>query len=358
VGKWVCGAAFILGFSFALCAEYPDGRPSATLRCDATDAGVVYRHGSGPADCDKLGARDVWVFEAGGKYFMHYDAAGPKGWLAALAVSDDGVHWNPRGPVLDLGTSGSADSASASYGTVYHDKETSRWHMFYLGTPHVTPPPDLIPGFPYLTLKATAAGPEGPWIKQYDVTPFRPKKNSYYEDTASPGQIIKQGSEYLQFFSSSAKKNGRMVRTLSIARTADLNAEWKVQPEPIVPLDEQIENSSLYYEPANKTWFLFTNHIGLDGKDSPEYTDAIWMYWTQDLTRWDVRHKAVVLDGKNCGWSKKCIGLPSVLPMGGRLAIYYDAPGGNSTSHMGRDVGLAWLDLPLEVPQANAGRGK
>jgi hypothetical protein len=28
----------------------------------------------------------------------------------------------------------------------------------------------------------------------------------------------------------------------------------------------------------------------------------------------------------------------------------YDAPGGDSMSHMGRDIGLAWIDLPLTPP--------
>ena len=46
-----------------------------------------------------------------------------------------------------------------------------------------------------------------------------------------------------------------------------------------------------------KTWFLFTNHIGLDGG---EYTDAVWVYWSKDLNKWDAKNKAVVLDGKNC----------------------------------------------------------
>jgi hypothetical protein len=36
--------------------------------------------------------------------------------------------------------------------------------------------------------------------------------------------------------------------------------------------------------------------------------------------------------------------------MDDRLAVFYDAPGGNSTSHMGRSVGLAWMDLPLTPP--------
>jgi len=37
-----------------------------------------------------------------------------------------------------------------------------------------------------------------------------------------------------------------------------------------------------------------------------------------------------------------------------RLALFYDAPGGNSTSHMKRHVGLAWLELPLSPPLRNA----
>ena len=143
------------------------------------------------------------------------------------------------------------------------------------------------------------------------------------------------------FFSASMK------RTIGIARTRNLDGPWTIDPAPIVPPEEQIENSALYYEPANQTWFLFTNHIGLEGH---EYTDAVWVYWTKDLNRWNADHKAVVLDGQNCTWSRKCIGLPSVVKVGDRLAMLYDAPGGDSKSHMRRDVGLAWLDLPLTPP--------
>ena len=49
--------------------------------------------------------------------------------------------------------------------------------------------------------------------------------------------------------------------------------------------EEQIENTSLYFEETNKTWFLFTNHIGVD--DRGEYTDSVWVYWSQDLNHWD-----------------------------------------------------------------------
>ena len=149
----------------ALPRQYPDGRPAATFRLDAVDHGVVLHHGDGPGQCDIHGARDVWVYEADGTYYMHYDAAGPKGWLAALATSKDLIHWQKKGPVLELGKPGENDSASASYGTTYYDGRT--WHMFYLGTPHATPAPDLVPAFPYLTMKAKSTSPAGPWTKQH-----------------------------------------------------------------------------------------------------------------------------------------------------------------------------------------------
>ena len=319
---------------------YPDHRPSAAYRLEARDEGSVLRHGDGPGQCDYLGARDIWVWKHRSTYYMHYDGAGPQAWLACLATSKDLVHWTKKGPVLALGGAGADDSASASYGVTFRDGRN--WHMFYLGTPHTTPAPDYIPAFPYLTLKARGPSPTGPWAKQPDVTPFRTQPGTYYSATASPGQVIAVKDEYLMFFSASMK------RTLGIARTKDLNGAWAVDPQPIVSPEEQIENSSLYFEPSNKTWFLFTNHIGLDGG---EYTDAVWVYWSRDLNRWDAKNKAVVLDRRNCTWSKRCIGMPSVIAIGKRLAVFYDGPGGDSTDHMNRDVGLAWLDLPLTPPE-------
>jgi predicted GH43/DUF377 family glycosyl hydrolase len=328
---------------------YPDGRPAARYRLDAQDHGPVLRHGGGPGRCDELGARDVWVWEHGGTYYMHYDGAGTNGWLACLATSSDLIHWTRKGAVLELGPKGQEDSASGSYGVTFFDGMA--WHMFYLGTPNTTPAPDYIPAFPYLTLKARAASPAGPWTKQPDVIPFRTKPATYYSATASPGHVIAREGGYLMFFSASTADPIR--RALGIARTKDLDGSWQLDSEPIVPLAEQVENSSLYYEPASRIWWLFTNHVGL--RDRLEYTDAIWVYWTTDLDRWNPAHKAVVLDSKNCTWSRHIIGLPSVVQVGRRLAIFYDGNAAEQMptgvkSHMHRDVGLAWLDLPLVVP--------
>ena len=339
----------VLSTTFKTTAQkYADSRPEAKLRMDAKDHGIVLKYGDGPDKCDILGARDAWVFEDAGTYYMHYDAAGPKGWLSSLAVSNDLINWEKKGPILDFGKPGEDDSKSASYGVTYHDD--NQWHMFYLGTPNVSEAPNLVPSFPYLTLKAKGSSPTGPWIKQKNVIPFRTKPDTYYSITASPGQVIKQGEEYLQFFSATTYKDSSPYpqRTLGIARTQNLDGSWTVDPEPILPIEEQLENSTLHFEESIDTWFLFTNHIGI--ADEKEFTDAIWVYWSKDINHWDPKNKAIVLDSENCNWSKKCIGLPSVVQVGNQLALFYDAPEDNSTSHMKRHVGLAWLSLPLAIP--------
>ena len=328
---------------------YLDGRPQATLRIEAVDQGMILPYGHGPAQCDYLGMREAVINQHDGVYYLFYDGAGPKGWLACLAVSTDLQHWELRGPVLDLGLPGEIDAASASSPWVIYAE--GQWHMFYVAAYQATPPPECIPAVPYATRKAIAPSLAGPWVKQPEVIPFDLQPGSYYSMTASPGHIIKTGDEYLMIFSAAgAGEQGCLQRTLGLARTRDLNGAWRIDPEPILPPGEQIENSSLFFEESNNTWYLFTNHVGMPA-DGPhrgcEYTDAIWVYWTQDPTRWRAEDKAVVLDGGNCRWCTAAIGLATVTRVGERLALFYDAPGGDSIDHMRRNIGLAWLELPL-----------
>lgn len=325
---------------------YSDGRPAAHRRIACRDEGIVLKYGDGQDSCDVYGAREAVVNKVGNTYYLFYDGAGKDGWKACLATSTDLKNWNKKGAVLDLGDSTRMDAKSASSPWVIKEKDT--WHMFYLGTPNATPAPDRVPGFPYLTMKAKAPSLEGPWTKQYDVQPFTTKPNTFYSLTASPGFIVRNNNEFLQFFSGSAQDGKVVKRTVGIARTKNLNGSWDILESPVVPLDEQIENSSLYYDKGQKTWYLFTNHIGINEKGN-EFTDAIWVYWTKDLYHWQKENKAIVLDNQNCNWSKGAIGMPTVIQTGNKLALLYDAAPGESISHMKRSIGLAWIPLPIKM---------
>jgi predicted GH43/DUF377 family glycosyl hydrolase len=347
VTKLLCAPGFAMAAQTGS-MSYADGRPTATLRMTAVDQGPIIEHGSGPAKCDYLGAREAICFESGGTYYLHYDGAGPDGWRACLAVSRDLRKWDLRGPILELGAAREDDAGTASSPWTVFDG--SIWHMFYVGCRTTSPPPNRIPAVPYFTLAAKSARPDGPWTKQRSVVPFRTKPGTYYADTASPGQIVKQGDEYLMFFSAAAftqEPKKRLLRTVSIARTKDLDGAWQIDAIPAIPPEHQIENSALYFEPSIRTWFLFTNHIGFD-KDG-EYTESIWVYWSANLNRWNPEQRAVVLDKTNCKWTGRCIGMPSVVLVGRRLALFYDASRSQS-GNMQRDIGLAWIDVPLKLP--------
>ena len=151
------------------------------------------------------------------------------------------------------------------------------------------------------------------------------------------------------FFSGATQDSLGIRRTLGLARTDNLNKSWVIENEPLFPLSEQIENSSLYYEETSKTWFLFTNHIGID-KSGSEYTDAIWVYWSKDINKWNREDKAVAMDSSNSIWARGAIGMPTVIKAGNRLALLYDAAEGASKDHMRRSIALAWIGLPLKIP--------
>lgn len=340
-----------------LTAQYPrysDGRPSATKRMACKDEGIVLRYGDGPDSCDILGAREAIVNKENGIYHLFYDGAGKDGWRACLAVSRDLKNWVKKGAILNLGKEGSKDARSASAPWII--KEGDTWHMFYLGTPNTTTAPDRVPAFPYYTMKAKSKSLAGSWIKQYDVVPFSTKPNTFYTVTASPGFIVKYNGTFIQFFSGATQYtiSKEVKRTLGLAVTKDLNSPWAINEKPIFPLTEQVENSSVYFDVKSKTWYLFTNHIGID-KDSSktEYTDAVWVYWSKDIYHWNSKNKAIVLDSLNCTWSKGAIGMPSVVKVGNELALLYDAFEGFSTWHMKRNIGLAWIPLPVKISEQN-----
>ncbi len=329
---------------------FSDGRAAARWAVGVADQGPVLRHGDGPDASDVNGAREAIVTNlGGGRYMMHYDGCGAIGWRACQAVSSDLLHWQKDGPILQLGAAGASDAGAACSPWII--QAAGAWHMFYLATPNRTEPPDLIPGIPYLTRKATAPSALGPWTKQPAVTPWDPVAGTYYAASASPGHIMQHAGEYLQFFSAAAQSASgpTFTRTLGLARTNNLNGSWTIPAQPLLPPTEQIENSSLYYEPANGLWFLFTNHVAIDATHG-EFTDAVWVYWSADPTRWNPAQKAIVLDATNSTWSKAVIGMPTVLPVGGRLALFYDGNARGDFGHMRRDIGVAFIDLPLRPP--------
>ena len=324
-------------------ATEPYPPPAPAYRMAVQDAGRVLRHGDGPGQCDANGARNPSLMEEDGTYYLFYDGAGPTGFINCLATSTDLIHWEKRGFTLTLGAPGEADAGFA--GSPWFVKEGGTWHMFYVTSATMSGPPELIGLAPYNSMKATATSLRGPWTKMPGFVPLEVRVGAFPEMMAYPGHIVSDKGEYLMFFGAPG--------SIGMAKSRDLGAKWEMPPGPVFASGHyDIENSSLYFEPANQTWFMFVNHINGPGG----YTDATYVFWTTDIRNWDGRKRAVVLDGTNCTWSTKTIGMATVQRAGDRLAMVYDSPGGDSISHTHRDIGLAWLQLPLVPPDERAPR--
>ncbi len=221
--------------------SYPDGRPSAHFRMEARDQGVVMKHGNGPAGCDKLGARDVWVFKSGKTFYLHYDGA-PKG-MAVLFGHQPGPH------SLGKKRSGAGFRKGRRTRLRFRLLRNDLLRCVRNGACSISAlpiPPQRrtsFPAFPYQTLMALGKWPSGPWVKQPNAIPFRCKSNTYYSVTASPGQIDNPERNTTCPYAASEDGHGTH-RTIGIARTLNLDAAWKLDPHPIVPAAEQVENTS------------------------------------------------------------------------------------------------------------------
>lgn len=354
---------------------------------DVKDLGVVLAPDAPGAPAhrwDGGGIREAILTAADGAYYLCYDGAMPGGradsyWNACQARSSDLVHWHKLGPVMqasalahpDAGPEVYKDLRSASSPWSVWDGQ--RWYHYYVGADHCAP--DGTPAFLYSTMLATSPALTGPWQKRCE-TPGCEKHVCFpagapgdWDDvTASPGQVLQNPrwtpeaageKRWLMFYSgASTGADGVTRRSLGLARTDDLAAAddydakdghfWQKDPAPLLPPSEDIENTSIFFEAASGLYWMFTNHI-----HNNAYTDAVWVYWSHDLTRWDPANKAVVVDATVSGWAKGAIGMPTVVQKdAGTLALLYDAVPGDGTGHLGRSIGLAEIRLPLRVTDA------
>lgn len=330
---------------------YSDGRPSPSWRLPAVDDSVVLNYNNNSSDIK--GARDAFIYEENGTYYMTYDGVGQNNWTVNEATSTDLINWTALGKKLDIGPAGKPDSAAAAYGTIFKEPSDSAYYMFYLGANTKTGQPTNTPLPNYVSLRAKGPSATGPWSKQ-SATPIIPLVNgSYREVTASPGPIIKSGNYYYMYFSAAAEHLGKYYRGIGLAWTTNLNSTtWTVGSGPIISIYEQVENASLYYE--NGIWYMFVNHVGINSS-SEETTDQVWVYWSTNPFDWNADNKAVVMDETVSTWSTDgVIGIPSVVKVGDELKMIYDGRSEldplNIMNNIYRDIGLSTIDLPIQLP--------
>lgn len=345
------------------------------------DQGIVYRR-SMPGESyyflDGTVLREPMLFRDGERFLLYCDAGGPELiFTLMLAESRDLVHWKKLGPAqgpscLEHPGADYRDWADFLHtGSPWIFEEDGKYYMYT--TTALGPRGQFMP-LPYLCMVSVSDSMAGPWKKmnarpgcsKHICIPVRP--GTWYSDTACAGSVIEnpawkgeKGRRYMMFFSSASYRGlpqedpMSLARGVGIARTDDLLAGddwdktegnfWTVDPEPVIPLEDDVENATVWHEEETGRWYMFVNHVHA----SNTYTDAVWVYWTDDPNHWDPENKAEVISSETCTWTHGAIGMPTVTRVGNRLAMVYDGSTAGNTSHLERDIALAWLDLPLKI---------
>lgn len=346
-----------------------------------TDKGIVLspdKEGEAFYKWDGGGCREAILNKVGDIYYLNYDAAMPgktheSYWNGFLAKSKDLKHWEKIGPNL----LSSALTHPESNETVYKDfcsasspwsrYENGKWYHYYLGADHCSP--EGIPCFKYSTMLAESDTMEGLWSKQCDkegcgkhVCFNVGEKGAWDDCTASPGEVLinpkwendpDNEKKYLMFYSGSCW--GETKRSVGIARADRLDLcddydkkegnFWEKDPAPIIPPEHDIENTSIFYEESSGLYWLFTNHIY-----NNEYTDSVWVYWSEKIDKWNPENRAVVIDSTVSSWAKGAIGMPAVIKTDeNTLSVLYDAVKGDGKGHLDRHIGLAEIKLPIKI---------
>ncbi len=327
---------------------------------------------------DGGGCREAILNKVDDVYYLNYDAAMPgkrenSYWNAFQAKSTDLIHWEKLGPNLLTSALTHPDSSRDVYkdfcsaSSPWSRYENGTWYHYYLGADHSSP--EGIPSFQYSTMLATSKTLHGMWDKHCENEGCEKhvcfnvgKAGSWDDCTASPGEVLinpkweknpETEKKYIMFYSGSCK--GETKRSVGIAKTDNLSTcddfdkedgnFWIKDPDPVIPPEDDIENTSIFFEESSGLYWMFTNHIY-----NNSYTDSVWVYWSDDLEKWNPANKAIVIDSSVSSWAKGAIGMPAVIKKDeNTLALLYDAVKGNGTGHLDRHIGLAEIKLPIKL---------
>ena len=174
---------------------------------------------------DSAHVTEPWVIKDGDVYKMWYSGTDQSTNLQkkiGYAVSPDGINWTKHPDiVMDLGPSGSWDAYSLSGHPVV--KIDGQYHMWYVGE-------DYYGG---TTLTGHAVSSDGiAWTKDVDpLSTLLPVPGTWYEEGPRAGTVIYDGAAYKMWFSGYQDGETR----IGYAQSAD-GIDWVMEEDPVLDI--------------------------------------------------------------------------------------------------------------------------
>jgi lysophospholipase L1-like esterase/predicted GH43/DUF377 family glycosyl hydrolase len=298
------------------------------------------------------------VFRFGGRWYMVYVQFenDPQGYTTQLAVSDDLLHWQPLGTILERGPAGSWDAANAAGGLALVDPDWNGSHallsyegfywMSYLGGPN--------PGYeapPLMIGLARTRHPDRPvpWTKHPDpiLKPDDPDSRPFESGVLFKSHIVRDdslglGAPFVMFYNA---RPPRGDETIGIAVSDDLRTWRRHGTNPVIaaPRPPDLKHGVICGDPQivriHGHWVMF--YFGAFWKPGAFDTFAV----SRDLQHWSP-WTGPDLVAPSEPWDREFAHKPWVLKHNGVVYHFYCAVG-----DQGRVIALATSrDLRAQPP--------
>ena|GEM_PF-854204 len=304
------------------------------------------------------------VFRFGGRWYMVYVQFenDPEGYTTQLAVSDDLLHWQPLGTILERGAPGSWDAANAAGGLALVDPDWNGSHalfsyegaywMTYIGGPQ--------PGYEKPPLSIGLAhsrhpAQPRPWTKlpapilradDPDARPF--ESGVLFKSHVIRDDSLSLGAPFVMFYNARPERGDE---TIGIALSDDLRTWRRLGTEPVISASRpaHLKHGVICGDPQivrmHGHWVMF--YFGAFWKPGAFDTFAV----SRDLRHW-TPWTGPDLVAPSEPWDREFAHKPWVLKHDGVVYHFYCAVG-----DQGRVIALATSrDLRAEPPAPPADR--
>ncbi len=323
VGAFAVAALAATAASPPICPQEESAVPDYLKRYKLPEPVLRPTHRDGEFDSDMVDC--PWVIRYEGEWLMLYTGFDGVQYRLGLATSDDLIHWQRAGMVMDAGAEGEWDYGSAGGASlIAHD---GRWYLFYCGFPET--------GYeagPGKTGIARAPTPRGPFAKFHHAAVLLPGDGDAWDAGGIYKAVVYERDGTFFLFYNAKDKGSPWVEQTGVATSSDLIHWAKYEGNPILrhgpegAWDSRFASDPMLLE-INGVWHMF--YYGFDGQHACDgvalSVDGSWLHWEKSP------HNPILTPGLAGSHDDVHAHKPFVLEHGGVFYHFYCGVGDERT---------------------------
>lgn len=291
-----------------------------------------------------------FLFEYEGRFYMTHVGWDGIGYRTGLASSNDLIHWQKEGVIIDRGTKGSVTEFNVALTWIVRDNDLlGKGHLkkingSFLGTYHSYPRPGYESGPASIGLGWSQD------LRHWELEkPFlHPSEGSDWEQGGLyKSCLVEHNGTYFMFYNAKNKTEGGWNEQIGLVTSSDLKNWVRFEGNPVLTLgkpgvfDDRFASDPCVFKCGN-IWVMFYFGLCSDGhaRDSVAFS--------RDLRHWEKSNEILIDVGPEGSIDSRYAHKPGMFFQNGKLYHFYCAVAPSLNRRMGeieyneiRGIGLA-----------------